>query len=522
MIDPVIWIKFLFLILVSVPLLFIAGRRTPVFSRTRQIRTSETGSYWPLIISCMVGFAFLATLLSCSWIQNDEWEAAGIGQHSFLSRFKIAWGIYFHRVPRLGVFLGSMLGLSINRWQAWIYTPLFAAAAPLFLFLLVRKPGERLRSGRGVCFYWSFFFLLLLGVYLQRWRNYWGYTAATNYLYPTVLTLYWLSWFRPDCHDGKSGWFRCVFLFALGIACGFGTECMTATLLPLLSVWILYALKKKKLPLCSYFGYVGFLWGAMLLFGSPAHSNRAAGEVASCAFDVGGMNAEQLSTFLHTLTWDSVNGLMGATGVITLRDIPIWLHYHFLPFISERFWECCLAGTIAWILLALCTVFRGGASRWKHLVVSVCILAGGYLCAVSYLVQCIPTRMSFLPPCFIVVVSCAYLYCRIPSGWAQKIFTGIVVLAGCIVFIPAGIQAASYKHLDLARIREIETQKAQGKEDIVLKPIEIHLWWPSLGLIAPNDLKPSSDVWPNPAAAGYFGVSTIRQERAQSHSAEQK
>ncbi|MCI7699711.1 MAG: DUF6056 family protein [Akkermansia sp.] len=517
-----IWVKFLFLLLVSVPLLLVAWRRASVFSQEPQSITTTNESRRPLIISFVISFTFLAALLSCSWIQNDEWVFAASGQNSILDRLKTAkWSLFCH-VSRIGELSIYLTGLSIYRWQAALFTPLYASLAPIFLYSLIKKRDKSIYSKDGMFFYWSFFFLLLLGVYLTHWRNYWCYAAAANYLYPTVLTLYWLRWFRTDFPHRESRWSRCIFLFILGIICGWGTECMTATLLPLLTIWILYTLKNRKLPFCSYFGYVGFLWGAMLLFGSPAHSNRAAGEVASCAFDVGGMNAEQLSTFLHTLTWDSVNGLMGATGVITLRDIPIWLHYHFLPFISERFWKCCLAGAIAWILLALCTVFRGGASRWKHLVVSVCILAGGYLCAVSYLVQCIPTRMSFLPPCFIVVIACAYLYCRIPSGWAQKIFTGIVVLTGCIVFIPAGIQAASYKHLDLARIKEIETQKAQGKEDIVLKPIEVHLWWPSLGLIAPNDLKPSSDVWPNPAAAGYFGVSTIRQERAQSHSAEQK
>lgn len=475
-------------------------------------RLPHKGSFKPVLYSALVAFVFLSSLIFCSWIQNDEWHFAANGLPSFSERFKSAWWSYLHHVSRVGELMIYLLGFSVYRWQAWVFTPIFASIAPLCLFALVRKNGDSLGNKRGVFFYWCFFFLFLLCVYLPRWRNYWCYAAAANYLYPTVLTMYWLSWFRTDRIYVKSGWMNCLFLFVLGVICGWGTECMSATLVPLVSVWGMYALRKKLLPLCSYFGYAGFLWGAMALFGSPAHAARAAAERSYLSTDIAQMSSEQLDFFLENLTWDSLLTLKGSTSVILLRDIPVWLHYHFIPFISERFWECCMYGVIVWLLFALCMLSFGGFSRRSHLFVSICILAVAYLCAISYVVQCIPTPMSFLPPCFIVVIACAYLYCRLPSTRVQKILSSIVTLAGCVVFIPAGIQAATYKHLDFARIRDIREQKALGKQDIVLKSPDVDFWWPSLGLIAPNDLNESPEKWPNPAAARYFGVSTIRQE----------
>lgn len=511
-----IWVKFLFLLLVSVPLLLVAWRRASVFSQGPQSVTTTNESRRPLIISFVISFTFLAALLSCSWIQNDEWVFAASGQNSILDRLKTAKWSLFCQGSRIGELSIYLTGLSVYRWQAVLFTPLSASLAPIFLYSLIKKRDKSIYSKDGMFFYWSFFFLLLLGVYLTHWRNYWCYAAAANYLYPTVLTLYWLRWFRTDFPHRESRWSRCIFLFILGIICGWGTECMTATLLPLLTIWILYTLKNRKLPFCSYFGYVGFLWGAMLLFGFSAHETRAAAEVASCSLNVTRMSSEELQTFLETLTWDSILSLKGFSGIITLREIPLWLHYYFLPFISERFWECCMFGVIAWSLLAIFLVLGKGASRRWHLLLSAGILGIAYLCAVSYVAQCIPNRMSFLPACFIVVVACAYMYCRLSSSRFQKLFSCLCVLTGCIVFIPAGVQAAMYKHKDFERINSILEQKEQGIQDIVLKPIEVQLWWPSLGLVAPNDLKEAADAWPNPAAARYFKVKSIRQERRKS------
>lgn len=130
---------------------------------------------------------------------------------------------------------------------------------------------------------------------------------------------------------------------------------MTVTMLPLLTIWVFYNLLSKKslLPTCSYWGYVGFLWGAMALFGSPALASRAIKESATNAVQIGEMTSEQLDVFLQHLGWGSVNSLAGCGGVVTLSEIPLLKHYYFLPFLGVRFWECCVASASLWTVLMI-------------------------------------------------------------------------------------------------------------------------------------------------------------------------
>lgn len=149
-----------------------------------------------LVALMVLCYTSLAVLLSFSWIQGDEWYFLDWGKLSFQERLLSAWKHYLTWVSRLGEFLVILLGFSESRWQSWLITPLFAAVAPLALHALVKRRGDTIISNKGCWFYVGTFFLCLLGVYLPWWRNYWCVAASFNYLYPTVLTLYFLSWFR--------------------------------------------------------------------------------------------------------------------------------------------------------------------------------------------------------------------------------------------------------------------------------------------------------------------------------------
>lgn len=468
-----------------------------------------------LILVALMALCYiaLAVLLSFSWIQGDEWLFL-YGGSNFQGRLWVAWNHYMRGVSRLGEFLLILLSFSESQWQRWLITPLFAAMAPLALHSLVKRRGDTIISSKGCWFYVGTFFLCLLGVYLPWWRNYWCVAASFNYLYPTVLTLYFLSWFRTD-RQGYFGWLRCVCLFGLGVVCGWGTECMTATVLPILTVWVLYNLfsQKSLLPTCSYWGYVGFLWGAMALFGSPALAYRALHESTSNAARIGEMTAEQLQTFLQNLDWGAVNSLVGGGGIIALCEIPLLEHYYFLPFIGARFLECCVAPACLWAVLML--VFACSRKGEKRLDLLVGTLFAGVsgLCALSYLVQCIPTRMSFLPACFLLIAGCCYLWLRLPSLRGIKVVSLLLVAAGGYVFIPAGIQAGSLKKYDTMRREEIVRQKAAGEQDVILPPLDLGSTSASLGLVAPNDIKENPKSYPNDQIARYYGVRSVSQKK---------
>jgi len=459
-------------------------------------------------------YLFLLLLLSFSWLQLDEWFFLLRGELGIAERLAAASHQYMTWVSRLGEFLLGLLGFSENRWQSWLITPFFAASAPLALFALAKPSGATIFSLRGCYYYVGIFFLCLLGVDLSWWRNYWCPACSFNYLFPTVLTMYYLSWFRTDREDPPRGWFPCIILFCLGGMCGWGTECMTATLLPLLTLWCLYHLlsRKSKLPLCSYWGYVGFIWGALALFGSPALTNRASLESASTVMQVGDMTPEQLQIFFQDLCWRTVGGLAGRSGVITLSGIPIWEHWRFLPFLAERFLQCCKIPLCLWIVLMLIFVCGRAPDKRRNLVAGIIFAGGSGLCATSYIVQCIPTHVSFLPASFLLIAGCVYLMLRLPSVKLMGVISLLLAVIGGAVFIPSGIQAARLKVYDTMRREEILKRKAAGEQDIVLPSLRLQLTVPSRGLVAPNDISKDSKSYPNTVIAKYYGVRSISQE----------
>ncbi|MBQ0160421.1 MAG: hypothetical protein KBT28_07370 [Bacteroidales bacterium] len=497
------------LLLVSVLVLIVAHLRT----RQRVYAPITVGlqkKHLALFWICLACYLFLLVVLSSASVQWDDWEFLGFGKHTIRERFFISLQRYLSWVSRIGEIAATMGGLTLSRWHSWAITPLFAVAAPMAFFALVKVKGESIFSSKGKMFFLFAFMLCLLGVNLQFWRNYWCYAAAYNYLFPTVICIYFLSFFRFDGDVRQGNVWKAVGLFALGLVSGWGTECMTVLLLPLLGIWVAYNMfsKTNHLPFASYCGFVGFLWGASALYGSPALYSRNAADSQLRIIDIASMSNEQIKSFVSSLTWEKVELLKGGSGVITLSDIPLWLHIHFLPYILERFLQCCAVGLVVWLILFIVHAAGKGVDRRRKLLSALVMVLAALACAVSYIVKCIPTQMSFLPPCFILIAGCSYLYLR-ASMKVQKTLMIVMSLTGIFLLLPATVQAWQYRVQQLERNDYIARQIQEGKKEIAVKTIDVNKWWPTLGLFQDNDINTNPKAYPNGSVAEFFNIDII-------------
>lgn len=460
-------------------------------------------------------YVLMSMLLYSSWVKGDDWAFINMSEDvSLYSRYRTALHRYLTWVSRGGEFYGTLIGLSFNRWQNWFFVPLVSVFAPFAFFAMVKRPGDTIYSRTGVLFYISIFFLCLLGVNLPVWRNYWCYAAAVNYLFPTVLTVWFLSYYRTDRGAIYSKKTQCLALFVLGLLSGWGTECMTVTVLPLLSVWVFYnLLRKNRLPLSSYWGYVGFLAGAFLLFASPALSMRNKQVTESLQGFVSSMNSDHLEHFLHNLNAETIELLRGVSGIISLKDIPIFSHIYFIPYASQLFMSCCWVAMLVFTILIVIRFVSKKESK-KDLLVAMSFLLISWLCSFSYLAQCIPNTMSYLPPSFILIAGCGYLFIRTKFALFNAFLTAALLIFAGITFVPPGIEAWNYKKYEKMRHEQILSLKAQGVDHIVLErpyPTEPK---DEISLIKRADLKDNPDKYPNQDVAHYYKVSTIRQKEA--------
>lgn len=458
-------------------------------------------------------FVALALLLSTAWVKGDDWAFLYFGELDIRERLYIACGRYLRWVSRGGEFFGTIIGLSYNRWENWLFTSLLTAFAPFAFYSFVKIKNTTIFSYRGLFFYVIILCLCLLGVKLSVWRNYWCYAASVNYLFPTILMMWYLAYYRNDIDDDKTSVAKCAFLFVLGLLCGWGTECATAVILPLLTCWILYNLfRKNVLPIHSYWGYVGFIWGSFALFASPALVRRGRIVADSLNSYLSGMKPEEMDNFLNTLDKVSIESLRGASDIISLKDIPFFDHIYFVPYTTELFISCSGIVMVVFLILFVSLLCQRRDDKLRIILSSVFFLIVTWLCAFSYLVQCIPTEMSFLPACFIGIAGCGYILVRLRSKWVNVILLVVLFMTACIIFVPAGLEAMRYKKYETLRHEKILSLKNSGINDIVLeRPYSLDPE-DSISLIKWSDIKENPHSFPNNRVAQYYQINSISQK----------
>lgn len=487
---------------------------------SEQCEPNRTGKkrvwLWLICLSCVLLYGSFSYLLSLAWFKGDDYLYA---THEVFSISNVHGAVhaYLNRVSRVGEIVAYLLGIMSTRWQHWVFSPLFLVMLPFVMLRLVCVRVQW-RSAHSLLMYWFIVFMALQSVFTDGyWRSYWCFTACTNYFWSTVVTFAFLPvvfpWkWSPNPQVGWCRWLEITVAFALGVYSGWGTEAMTVTLLPLLTVWMVYlVVKVKSIPAKCWSGYLGFCLGAFFLFASPALSHRASG-YTTCRLDVTTLSAEELRAFVQNLTPEKLELLLDSCGCVNLGGIPLLDHLYFLPYLAERYWSCCHYPTLFLLVMALLTVICRPAHWKRHLAIAGGLYVVSWLCAVSYLAGAIPGVTSFLPPSFIVMVACVFLLANLQVRFGnaiRAIATCYVVATGLYLLVPPAIEAQQYKKYEYEKFAEIEHQKALGKKHIVL-----YRTWPTppkdaLGLICSMELGASPAQYPNACSNNYYDVESI-------------
>lgn len=469
--------------------------------------------------SCLAIYVSLACLLSCVWLKGDDYIFLPCSTSAPAERFFFIFGRYINWVSRSGEIVASVIGLSENRWQAYLLIPAMVTALPFALHRLVAPAGQSIFSARGVLFLWFCVGLALVSVSAD-WRNYWCFAASQNYLLPMTAIFFFLSLYRPDRmaerrkRSGRHGKAACAGMFLLGLYCGWALECISVFMLPGLLFWC-WRRKAQGLPVSApcWAGLLGAAWGAFMLFASPALGRRAEAEAAACTPGASGMGFSQMLDFCLNLTPENLRLLQGRTVNLFLGEIPLPLHVFFLPELMRLYLPCCAYALAACALLGACLAFGRGKGAGRALLAAAGGVLLSFLCACSYLYSCVPRGMSYLPPAFIMLASASFLFLRCGRPRILRPLLAAAAAGYALLHIlPAGMEAWEYRPARALRMQELHAQLDRGE-----KRITLHHHWAqppvdSLGLISRMDLTAKAEDYPNFIAAKAYGAESIALE----------
>lgn len=512
----------LFLITAILSLLLILLYKKHSLSSITQNNTIQQGrlSRWHFIIAIesILFYAIFVCCLSTAWLKGDDYIFFECANGSLFDRLLIISGRYTHCNGRLGDIIATLLAISENRWQHILLTPIFIIATPFAVHRLLAPRNESIFSAKGAGFILFFIFLFTINVSLTPWRNFWCYAAAVNYIWPMPVICLFLSFFREDRLTSTSGKMAIPLLFLLGLYSAWSLECVTLFLLPGIIIWALLKVKQKRhIPVQCFSGLLGVIWGAFFLLATPALQRRAAKELAQRAFKADQYDWQQMVDFVLNKTPENLALLRGSTVAYLFDGIPLPLHVFYVPELMQAFLPCCAAGLVAFGILVLGTAMQRNKA-WKQLLLKSSIgVIFAMVCACSYLASCIPTNMSFLPPAFVILLSCSYLFLHSSGkgyGILKMVLTAGIIITSCIKIAPSVIEAAEYKKYEKQRLAEIHRQIDAGRKDIVLPPQFDVIPQDKLGLIMSMDIHDKPEQYPNFIAAKCYKVDNITQQKA--------
>lgn len=502
---------------VVLPILILAligwhrNRKLPLFAACKESEKSPAGWKWGLMACCCLAFLFVFALISLAWLQGDDWWMLDRG--GLADRFNGVFHNYLDWNARLGDALTRVTRVTFDRWEPRIFNTLAVMLAPLALFRLCKKEGESMFSGKGLVFYGFTWALVMLNSYIPMWKSIFDYSACANYMYPSVATVWLLSFYRNDSLQEDSSHAKCLGLFILGVVCGWGTESADAVLVPMLTLLMVLSLKGKtrRWTPHAWAGFWGFMIGSAILILSPALGRRTTRTLEGMQLDVSSMMPEQMQDFLQNLSWDSL-ALIRSEGVIYIKDFPLFDRiWYFSPFWGERFLACCWVGLSAVGVLAILLLLERSGNVLRTIGWGLLIVLAGIGMGLAYLYSCIPSTMAFYPACFCINIAVCFLFLRLNNKWIRNGVSGMLLAGALGLFIPAGIEAWQYKHYEAERWDAIHAQIAEGKQDIVLpKPYPVEPRDP-VGLIGSLQLGEDPTKFPNNMAARSLNVNSIRQ-----------
>ena len=433
---------------------------------------------WLVSVSLLsvVLYSVFAYVISLSWMKSDEWVFVMMQDGTILDVVHTCINRWLHANGRLGDIVGSVLGLAENRWQHIFLTPLFIVGAPYAVYALVRQRAEKhLFNMRGFFFVLFFVTIFAISVNTTPWRNYYDYAAAINYLWPSTMICFFLSYFRSDLWTPSSDSRSCaLFLIVLGVYCGWSMECITLFFVPLLLFWFIIRCRKKLyVPRSCFFGLCGFMIGAFFLISSPGLATRGSGELVNSMVNVSDFSFGEALEFVCNHSPDNMQQIKGRTVDLYLKDLPLILRPFYFPELISRFVSCCYPLLLFTLLLFVISVKELGFRRSKIVIISLLMILLSIASASSYLYGCVPRKMSYLPAIFIMAVACSYLYINLFSRYSLicKLLTAGAVVAFGVTIFPSALEAIEYKQYGLEVRRGMYEKIRKSEKDALIPPV---------------------------------------------------
>lgn len=485
-------------------------------------------SRWGIVVialSAVIFYSSFTFILSLTWLSGDDFGFGPFPGHgySLIGALKTAAGRYISWVSRPGDVIASVFRISTNRWQEIYITPFFITVLPFFAIRLYRLPLKFAATSQGILFFWFCCFLCLSagGMHEHTWRIFWCYAASCNYLWPTVTMAFFLSFYTNNNQQKQTSTIAAIFIFLCGIYCGWGLECITPFLIIFLTIWCIYRLTKGLyISQSCRIGYFGSIIGSYLLFCSPALHIRQLRLARSRIFDPLCHTSEETTNFITNITQEQLFFLRGNFGheVVSLSDIPLFMHAHFIPYISKSFWNYSAPvwyATVAIILFCIISRFLSKKTAFpsvKLIIVSIGVYLTAIVCLYLYLLGCIPASYAFWPPTFIVCMMTGYIFLIL----SKKHFSfSFIITLGVATYalwniIPAVKEAYAYKEYNQRWISQVSQQKNMGKEDIIIDYLLPNRPNDTLKLFyLDRGLKESADETANQWAKDCFSVKSI-------------
>lgn len=464
------------------------------------------------ILLCLFVWGGIALYNYLAWWQADTWLARGWSWQGV-----VHWYLYTN--SRIGEIVLRLVRLDYSRWLSWSTFPCCILLVILTMWKISGKKLYQLPSMAGCCHTVFVASLLMLAVYTNCTRDYHDFAAMTNYLWPTTATFLLLTRFQSSAffYDQRvrilPSALKSLLVFLLGVFAGWGTEIGCVLFFLGIGTWILYNIYNKLyINTNAWISLIGFAWGSMMLFLSPAHDGRAADSAPLRIVNPNEMQAEELQMWLNELNWEKLHQLE-TQGVILLDGIPFSDHFKFLPFLAERFWDCCNVPSIA-VLILLGIVMSQTGVRYKRRTVLLVVLTAyalTWLGTCTYLLKVIPGYMSFLPASYVVVLIAAWLFQQLPTKWVSQLLVALAFLSYMLwIYIPRIEIGLQYKPLERAIWHEILTQKSNGVQHIRIDKKFIPR--PQIndgGLVSDGKLSLIATQYPNFLVAEYFKVKSI-------------
>lgn len=470
-----------------------------------------------ILLVCIIFYAFLAYVISLAWLQGDEFLFVHKGNDILYRLMKGLQG-WRNYNARFGDIAGHIITLSENRWQQYIITPFFIICTPFAIYALILPSGERIFSQKGFLFV-VFIISIFISSRTRTWSSFWNFALCINYLWPSVIICYFLSFYKNESiifyrNRQLLSKFLTIFLFFIGIYCGWSLECVTLFLLPSTIIWLLLRYKDNEyVPHYCLSATMGITLGAFCLLSSPALASRGVNELLHRALNIQSLSTSEKLAFALNHSAENMLQLKGITVNYYLGDLPLWMHLFYLPELLNTFISSCKPILLVCIFLAICC-FKTKTKQlyitfWGNISLSLCM-------ACSYIYAGIPGVRAFFPPTVVLLVLAGYLFIYISCKHALLIRIAVCIFTvsySLTEILPSTLEAREYKKYEHIRHDKIQEQVSQGILDVVLPPPYATPPKDKLGLIAADSLKDNHKDWPNYLVPSIFGAKSIIQQK---------